>query len=69
MTRPDALTLLKEYTQSDALLKHMYAVEGAMRSYARLHNEDEEKWAITGLLHDFDYEKHPQAPDHPLKGS
>lgn len=69
MNRLDALSLLKEYTKNDALLKHMYAVEGAMRSYACKHNEDEEKWAITGLLHDFDYEMHPNAPDHPLKGS
>ena len=69
MTRSDALILLKEYTKSDALLKHMYAVEGAMRAYARKYNEDEETWGITGLLHDFDYEMFPIAPDHPLKGA
>ena len=69
MNRTEALTLLKEYTKSDALLKHMYAVEGAMRAYARKQNEDEEKWGITGLLHDFDYEMYPNAPDHPMKGS
>lgn len=69
MTRSDALILLKEYTKSDALLKHMYAVEGAMRAYARKYSEDEETWGITGLLHDFDYEMFPQAPDHPQKGS
>ncbi len=69
MTRSDALGLLKEYTKSEALLKHMYAVESAMRWYARKYGEDEEKWGITGLLHDFDYEKYPDAPDHPLKGS
>lgn len=69
MTRSDALTLLKEYTKSDALLKHMYAVEAAMRAYARKYGEDEETWGIVGLLHDFDYEKYPTAPDHPLKGS
>jgi len=69
MNRTDALTLLKEYTKNDALLKHMYAVEAAMRAYARKFNDDEEKWGITGLLHDFDYEKYPDAPDHPLKGS
>ena len=66
MDRTDALALLKEYTKNDALLKHMYAVEGAMRAYARKYNEDEEKWGVTGLLHDFDYEMYP---DHPLKGS
>lgn len=69
MDRPSALALLKEFTKNDALLKHMYAVEGAMRAYARKYNEDEEKWGITGLLHDFDYEMYPDAPDHPLKGS
>jgi putative nucleotidyltransferase with HDIG domain len=69
MTRAAALELLKEYTKSDALIKHMLAVEAAMRAYARKCNEDEEKWGITGLLHDFDYEMYPEAPDHPLKGS
>ena len=69
MNRIDALTLLKEYTKSDALLKHMYAVEAGMRAYARKFNDDEEKWGIVGLLHDFDYEMYPAAPDHPLKGS
>ncbi len=69
MNRDDALTLLKEYTKSDALLKHMYAVEAAMRAYARKENEEEEPWGIAGLLHDFDYEMYPNAPDHPLKGS
>ena len=69
MTRPEALELLNEYTKSDALLKHMFAVEAAMRAYARKFGEDEETWGITGLLHDFDYEMYPNAPDHPLKGS
>ncbi len=69
MNRADALALLREYTQSDALLKHMFAVEAAMRMYARKTGEDEEKWGIVGLLHDFDYERFPNAPDHPLKGS
>ncbi|MBI4547479.1 MAG: HDIG domain-containing protein [Ignavibacteriae bacterium] len=69
MNRTDALNLLKEYTKNDALLKHMYAVEAAMRAYARKFGEDEEKWGTVGLLHDFDYEKYPSAPDHPLKGS
>ncbi|MDI6766367.1 MAG: HD domain-containing protein [Bacteroidota bacterium] len=69
MNRTEALALLKEYTKNDALLKHMYAVEGAMRAYAIKYNEDEEKWAVVGLLHDFDYEMYPTAPDHPMKGS
>jgi len=65
----DALALMHEYTQSDALRKHMYGVEAAMRSYARKFSEDEESWGMTGVLHDFDYEKYPTPPDHPLKGS
>ena len=69
MTRTDALALLKEYTKSDALLKHMYAVEAAMKAYAQKYNEDVEKWSIVGLLHDFDYEMYPNPPDHPMKGS
>jgi putative nucleotidyltransferase with HDIG domain len=63
------MTLLREYTKSEALLKHMFSVEAAMRAYARKFGEDEEKWGITGLLHDFDYEMYPEAPDHPVKGS
>src|SRR5712671_2523173 len=69
MTREEAHALLLEYTKSDALLKHMYAVEGAMRAYAAKIGEDGDTWGIVGLLHDFDYEQYPQAPDHPLKGS
>ena len=69
MNRTDALSLLKEFTKSEALLKHMYAVEAAMRAYARKYGEDEEKWGIVGLLHDFDYERYPTPPDHPLRGS
>ncbi|HUL43050.1 MAG TPA: HD domain-containing protein [Bacteroidota bacterium] len=69
MNRAEALQILKEYTKSDALLKHMYAVEAAMRWYAKKYSEDEERWGVTGLLHDFDYEMYPTAPDHPLKGS
>jgi putative nucleotidyltransferase with HDIG domain len=69
MTRHDALDLLFEYTKTDSLRKHALAVEAAMRAYARKWGEDEEKWGIVGLLHDFDYEMHQQVPDHPLKGS
>jgi putative nucleotidyltransferase with HDIG domain len=69
MTRADAYAVMTEYTQSDSLRKHMLAVEAAMRAYARKLGEDEEKWGIVGLLHDFDYERWPDAPNHPLKGS
>ncbi len=69
MNRDEANQLMFEYTKSDALRKHMLAVEAAMRAYARKYGEDEEKWGIVGLLHDFDYEAYPTAPDHPLKGS
>lgn len=69
MKRSDALALMHEYTANEALRKHMYAVEAAMRAYAGKFGEDEETWGMTGLLHDFDYERYPDAPDHPLKGS
>ena len=69
MNRADAFALLTEYTKSDSLIKHMLAVEAAMRAYARKLGQDEEKWGIVGLLHDFDYERWPEPPDHPLKGS
>ena len=59
MNRADAYTLLTEYTLSPSLLKHMLAVEAAVRAYARQLNQDEERWGIVGLLHDFDYERWP----------
>jgi putative nucleotidyltransferase with HDIG domain len=58
-----------EYTSSDSLRKHMLAVEAGMQAYARKYGEDELKWSIVGLLHDFDYERWPNPPDHPLKGA
>jgi putative nucleotidyltransferase with HDIG domain len=67
--RADAFALVSEYTQNQSLVKHMLAVEAAMRAYARKLGEDEERWGVVGLLHDFDYERWPNAPDHPLKGS
>src|SRR5438876_8389689 len=69
MNRADALALLTEYVSSRSLISHMLAVEAAMRAYARKFGEDEEKWGSVGLLHDFDYERWPNAPDHPLQGS
>ncbi len=68
-TYDDALKLLFEYTESENLRKHAFAVESAMRAYARKFGEDEEKWAIVGLLHDFDYEKFPSSEQHPWVGS
>ena len=69
MTRQEAMELLHEYTKGESLRKHALAVEATMRAYASKLGEDEEKWGVVGLLHDFDYEKYPEAPDHPLKGS
>ena len=69
MNREQAFALLCEHTKGDSLIKHMLAVEAAMRAYARKFDQDEEKWGMVGLLHDFDYERWPTPPDHPLKGS
>jgi putative nucleotidyltransferase with HDIG domain len=68
LNREQSWELMCTWTESDSLRKHMLAVEAAMRAYARRFGEDEEKWGITGLLHDMDYEKHPTPEEHPLVG-
>jgi putative nucleotidyltransferase with HDIG domain len=69
MNRAEAWALLNEYTQSDALIKHALAVEAAMRHYAELGGHDVEVWGAVGLIHDFDYERWPEPPDHTQKGA
>jgi putative nucleotidyltransferase with HDIG domain len=72
-TREDALALMHEFTQSESLRKHMYSVEAAMRAYATQFGEDAERWGLAGLMHDFDYERWPNADhaadaEHPAEG-
>jgi putative nucleotidyltransferase with HDIG domain len=72
-SRSETLALMQDFTASESLRKHMLAVEGAMRAYARKFGEDEELWGITGLIHDFDYEKFPNnahspTDEHPAEG-
>ena len=68
MNRDEAYTIVTEYVKNPNLIKHMLAVEAAMRFYAQKFGEDEEKWAVAGLLHDFDWEIHPTMEEHPLAG-
>jgi putative nucleotidyltransferase with HDIG domain len=72
-SRESALSLMHEYTASDSLRKHMLAVEAAMRAYAAKYGEDVERWGLAGLMHDFDYERFPNATrsateEHPSEG-
>ena len=69
MQRSEAWALLNEWTSSRGLINHALSVEAAMRAYARKLGGDEEVWGLTGLLHDFDYERHPSLEDHPRLGA
>src|SRR5712692_7947495 len=69
LSRDTAWAILAEFTHSDSLRKHARAVEAAMRAYAGCYDGDEEIWGVAGMLHDFDYEMHPRAPAHPMKGA
>lgn len=69
MNRDVAWSILTEFTKGDSLRKHARAVEASMRAYARRFGEDQERWGMAGILHDFDYEMHPHAPHHPMKGA
>lgn len=68
-TREQTWELLNEWVKSPSLIRHCLAVETAMRAYARKNGEPEEAWAIVGLIHDFDYEKHPTLDEHPMVGA
>lgn len=68
MDRAHALEILHEFTKSENLRKHALAVEACVTAYARRFGEDEGLWSVTALLHDFDWEIHPELPDHPIKG-
>lgn len=68
ITRDQAWQIVCKFVQSEALRRHMLGVEACMVAYADKFGEDRERWAVTALLHDFDWEIHPAAPDHPMKG-
>ena len=69
MNRDDNLALVREFTTNPGLIRHMIAVEAAMRALARRNGEDEELWGAVGLLHDFDYERWPELTEHTIKGA
>ena len=68
MTRDQAWSVVCEFVQAESLRRHMLAVEACLSAYADKFGQDRELWAVTALLHDFDWEIHPSAPDHPMKG-
>ncbi len=67
--RDQALAIVRQYVKNENLVRHMLAVEAAMAAYARKFNQDELKWRVTGLLHDFDWEIHPTLEQHPTEGA
>lgn len=69
LTRNEALALVREYVKNESLVRHMLSVEAAMRFYAEKFGEDVELWGLVGLLHDFDWEIHPTAEQHPIEGA
>ena len=69
MNRDEAMAIVQDYVQNQNLVRHMLAVEAAMRYYAEVFAEDVELWGLTGLLHDFDWEIHPTLDEHPQKGA
>ena len=68
-SRDEAQAVLDEWTSNENLKKHAYAVEAAMRAYAEKFGEDPDRWGVVGLLHDFDYERYPDAANHPFRGA
>ena len=69
MTRDEALNLVREFVKNEGLVRHMLSVEAAMRFYAEKYSEDVETWGLIGLLHDFDWEIHPDMSSHPQEGA
>lgn len=68
MTRDEALAIVREFVKNENLVRHMLAVEAAMAFYAKEYGEDEQKWRVVGLLHDYDWEIHPTLEEHPQAG-
>jgi putative nucleotidyltransferase with HDIG domain len=69
MNRAEGLAIIQEYVKNENLIKHMFAVEACMRFYAQKYGDDVEKWGLTGLIHDFDWEIHPTMEQHPQEGA